>query len=492
MSNTKQTTLYCVTSAVLLSLYSIMLITTKPFFFPLDDAYIILHNATVLLTGVDHNYIGTPALVGTTSPVHLALTAFLMKMVSFSPAITLFTLNWIYILIYALGICRLAIIYQLNFIQTLMCLFLGLFTGVMPYQLLNGLETGLAISIITWTLVFFSEPLNDFRRVCILFFCALMPFIRPELCVFSFFIYIYLSTLEHRAFGILKNLGILIFFASPWLIWMFVTTGAIYPLTIDAKKAFFANDLNSTLVFFHNIIRFIHLISLPLSLMIIFLWTSANKIGKIALGFMLIFLTSYLFTNPLLISQNYGRYLYIFIPFLLFGGMRGLKDSQLFFQVMAKIFLSVAFIYQIILSPTIFNSYYLGNIHHEQKLFPETVNWCNKNIPKNATILIQDAGYLAFTTQYKLVDIVGLKTPSNIYYHKLLTYPSHGKYRSKAISEIALKYGGQYLILTPEWDRIFHISDDLKKLGWEVLLLHQSAGENGYLIYKLNCQNNKQ
>ena len=42
--------------------------------FPLDDAYITLHNARVLLTGSDPYY-GTSPLTGATSGVHLALVA---------------------------------------------------------------------------------------------------------------------------------------------------------------------------------------------------------------------------------------------------------------------------------------------------------------------------------------------------------------------------------------------------------------------------------
>ncbi|MGJ0238983.1 hypothetical protein ACQEPB_10745 [Novosphingobium fluoreni] len=44
--------------------------------FPLDDAYITLHNARALLAGADTTYGGSP-LVGATSLVHLALLALL-------------------------------------------------------------------------------------------------------------------------------------------------------------------------------------------------------------------------------------------------------------------------------------------------------------------------------------------------------------------------------------------------------------------------------
>jgi len=486
MDKAKQ--IYFYSAAIVLAsiLYGVTVIAIKPFFFPLDDAYIILHNAAVLLTGVDHNYIGTSALYGTTSPVHLALTALFIKMGFSSPEIALLTLNWVYIVIYSIGICRLAILYQLNFIQTAFCLFLTLYTGLIPYQLLNGLETGLALGIITWTLVFLSEPLTDFRRVCILFLCATMPFIRPELFFFSSLIIIYLLTKQFELHNVLKYLGAILLFASPWLAWMFTTTGAIYPLTIKAKSAFFANALYSPAVFFHAIGIFINIISLPFTLLIVFLWTSSKMIGKIILGFMLIFLTVYLLTNPLLMTQNYDRYLYIFIPFLVFGCINGLRDSRTPVYITANMLLVFAFIFQIILSPQFITHVYIENIYNERNQLLDIIKWCKKNIPSNATILIQDAGYIAYASHYKLVDIVGLKSPVSLYYHQLLTYPSDGKLRTEAISRIAHHTGGEYLILTPEWEKSFHITDDLKKLGWTIKLLYQGVGNNGYLIYKIS------
>ena len=47
--------------------------------FPVNDAYITLHNAQVLHWGHDPNYPGTPALAGATSAVHLALVVLLIS-----------------------------------------------------------------------------------------------------------------------------------------------------------------------------------------------------------------------------------------------------------------------------------------------------------------------------------------------------------------------------------------------------------------------------
>ena len=74
--------------------------------FPMDDAYITLHNAQVLHWGHDPNYPGTPALAGATSAVHLALVTLLMS--ALSPPVTLWAALWMATLAYALGLVQLA------------------------------------------------------------------------------------------------------------------------------------------------------------------------------------------------------------------------------------------------------------------------------------------------------------------------------------------------------------------------------------------------
>src|SRR5437764_1047312 len=52
---------------------------STPFYFPLDDSYITLHNARALWAGIDANYGGSP-LVGATSLVHLAVISALLPL----------------------------------------------------------------------------------------------------------------------------------------------------------------------------------------------------------------------------------------------------------------------------------------------------------------------------------------------------------------------------------------------------------------------------
>src|SRR5215813_11652008 len=68
--------------------------------FPLDDAYITLHNAATLAGAAEVNYAGTPALVGSTSIVQTVFVAALSLL--FSPIWAMMFVTWAGILAYVL------------------------------------------------------------------------------------------------------------------------------------------------------------------------------------------------------------------------------------------------------------------------------------------------------------------------------------------------------------------------------------------------------
>ena len=97
------------------------------------------------------NYVGTPALAGATSAVHLALIVLLMF--ALSPLVTLWAALWLATLAYALGLVRLARIHDASPAQALLLTLVGLAAGQVPHQLMNGLETELMLAAVTWALV---------------------------------------------------------------------------------------------------------------------------------------------------------------------------------------------------------------------------------------------------------------------------------------------------------------------------------------------------
>jgi hypothetical protein len=112
-----------------------------------DDTYITLHNALALKAGHDPNFVGVSPLYGATSILHLVLETMLLYVVS--PLRAVWVTSWIGIIAYGLGLVRLAFAMKTGAARAVVLVLLGLTVGLSPLQLLNGLETGLALAVIT-------------------------------------------------------------------------------------------------------------------------------------------------------------------------------------------------------------------------------------------------------------------------------------------------------------------------------------------------------
>src|SRR5262249_54188914 len=100
--------------------------------FPVDDAYITLHNAQVLHSGQDLNFPGSPALTGATSLLHTLLVAFLLL---FLPPLWAMDVSlWIAIWLFGLGLARLAFVHRASVVQAFLLLTVGLTAARMPHQ----------------------------------------------------------------------------------------------------------------------------------------------------------------------------------------------------------------------------------------------------------------------------------------------------------------------------------------------------------------------
>ncbi|MGH9461247.1 MAG: hypothetical protein ACRD1X_08510 [Vicinamibacteria bacterium] len=55
--------------------------------------------------------------------------------------------------------------------------------------------------------------------------------------------------------------------------------------------------------------------------------------------------------------------------------------------------------------------------------------WCRENLQPDAVLVIHDVGYTSHATDFRLVDFVGLKTPSSVGFHR----PTCGQGRGQAV-----------------------------------------------------------
>ncbi len=465
--------------------------------FPVDDAYITLHNAQVLHWGHDPNYPGTPALAGATSPVHLALVALLMF--ALPPATALWAALWLATLAYALGLVQLARVHGATPTQALLLVLVGLAAGQTPHQLMNGLETGLMLAAVTWALALASEPERappeDAARathpnVWLPCLCGLLPYIRPDLLPLALGLLALQAGRHRRAAGswrvatrpILTDLGLALACTAPWALWCLLSTGEPYPSSLAAKRLYFAQDGWPPSVKASLVGQGFTLFAGDLGLVCLgglLLWrTGVGRIGLLlaaALG------VAYYAQFPGALATYEGRYLYPLLPFLLYGaasawrwgkaGMRGAVTGLLVLALLQSCWRAPDFWAR----HQVFCDY--TRVH-----LAGVAAWCNANLPPGATLLVHDAGYIAYATRFHLVDLVGLKTPSSVAAHRALTHPSGGALRGAAVSRIAREGHADYLLVLWTWERDSRLAGGLRDAGWDVRLINDQYAFRVYAL----------
>lgn len=445
--------------------------------FPIDDAYITLSNAQAVLEGHDDNY-GVSPLVGATSTVHLALVTALATVVSLPWAGALAA--WFAAAAYAAGLLLLAQRCSLTRAETLLLLMIGLFAGLTPSHLMNGLETGLAMALVIWALVLAMGQPTPLLPVLL----GLMPFVRPELAILAAILFAH-QTCRRWSIGerlaILADGAIVALAAAPWLSWMWVETGALVPQTAGAKRAFFAQESMPWDVKLQVVAYAVGRLFLqvgPLAIAMIGLRT--RRVGHLALLFAAVMLALFTQQFPGGLNHNGQRYLYLFVPLLLAGLAFALRaaDHTERRWIRGLGFASVA--YAIASAPTNLGTY-ASDIAFSRKEFASVAEWVTENLPADARIAVHDAGYIAFATDRTLIDVVGLKTPQNRGIHDRITAPSAGSRRGEALVRILVENKADYLIVWTEWDADFDLIKSMRDAG---AVLELVRADGAYRVYR--------
>jgi hypothetical protein len=102
----------------------------------------------------------------------------------------------------------------------------------------------------------------------------------------------------------------------------------------------------------------------------------------------------------------------------------------------------------------------------------------------NATLLVCDAGYVAYASHFHIVDMVGLKTPEAIPLNRRYTWPSAGTQRAQAVSALARNTKVGYLVIVQSWSELSVLPQQIQGLGWRVDPLRT---EGAYYVYQLTA-----
>ncbi len=406
-----------------------------PVHFPLDDAYITLHNARSLIEGVDPLY-GQNPLVGATSPVHL-LAVTTMGLALALPNASL-VVSVVSVAAYAAGLWRwgwkIAVI--------------GLTVATVPLQLFNGLETPMAMAAVTWAILWMDD-----RKLPVL--AGLMPFIRPELGLLS-------AILMGRDVYLRRDwrpVAVSAMVALPLVAWCYWATGHVLPNTVAAKIAFF-HDEKTFFQGLESIVASAHdALITPLLFAAPFL---VRRPGGRAL---LLFLAGWMLSVALTFSDamwaNYGRYWAIAVPVLCYGLPRLGQWPMLVVALLSMLF------------------FQLTTKEHDP--WP-AMTAAAKQLPAGSTVLIHDAGEIAYANPpLKLVDVVGLKTPSSA--EIMAESNVRACQWTKALDRIATDSHAQYAVVLndPFWGCI---ATNLRDAGWTLTPVFSDP--DGFSIYKID------
>lgn len=443
--------------------------------FPLDDAYITLHNSKVLLGAPELNFPGTPALAGATSPVHLALLAACSLLLPALQALQLLSL--LAAAAYVAGVSRMTLAAGCNGMMALQAGIMAALVSYTPYQLMNGLETGLAMAMLAWALAW---SLDQRRSPVLPFLLGLLPYTRPELGAASVLLLVYRWYRHgHARRQVAPDLLAVLATCAPWAAWQLTSNGTWLPGTVGAKQAFFADGMLPWTA--RSLITVGALCPMTVGLLLGFLYFRRSKLSFFLFAFLVLFLSTYQWSLPFALHHNEYRYMHVLAPMsfcclaMAGGGAPHTRLIQFVLPVLTLGTLPVA----------------VARYFERQQVMSDldaASQWAAAKLPRDARLATHDIGYLSYATQLQLIDLVGLKNQAAVKVHRELTLPSIGQQRPQALSKIARQAGASHLMaLTgdPFWELVV---PSLASQGWRLTLLRPAGHQPGYAIYAMRYE----
>jgi hypothetical protein len=203
--------------------------------------------------------------------------------------------------------------------------------------------------------------------------------------------------------------------------------------------------------------------------------------GRWLLLFCAVLLGIFLVTFPGGMAHNYGRYLQVFVPIGVYSALWLWRTRPRW----GGSLLLAATAWLIVTSPQVWRAS-VGAWRWAAIELADTSRWLTDNLPADARILVHDAGYPAFATDFVLIDVVGLKTPAAVEHHRMWTAPSAGIQRNRAIAEIAERFQPTHAVILRDdlgfWNSV---GDALQHHGWIEATLREPTGRFGYVVYRL-------
>jgi len=196
--------------------------------------------------------------------------------------------------------------------------------------------------------------------------------------------------------------------------------------------------------------------------------------------FIATFILSFFLKFPGGLSHNYSRYVFVLLPVLICGFLGEVQKRQ---QISVALLLAAIFV--VPLSYTSVYAYF-SDVESMRTNIEDIAAWTDAHIPPNATVLVHDDGFIAYSTNLHLIDIVGLKTPSSAEFHREITAPSGGRLRGMAVCKIAKRANANYAIILNDKGSFWSpLAADLQHCGFTLTTEMRSRSSLEYVIYKI-------
>ncbi len=433
----------------------------------LDDAYIAVHSAQVLLSGHDSAF-DAPALSGITSPPYVAALAALLA-AGAGPVAALRVMAAISfaVLLTALWLLgeRLPIAAR-GAVVTLAAASLWIQAGM-------GLETMLVLAVLLFAL----WACRRDRPLLVALACGLLPALRPDTALAAGALWLF-TAWSHRV-RVVPMLALSLATVLPWMVWLHADLGTWWPSTLHAKQVFYAEDCWPLQAKVQEVFRLLGIYMLGSW----GLWIGAaglrhHPLGRLGLIVMTGSSVAYGWLFPTAYIDSFERYPTVMLaPWLLFGLVLSVERARsvgTWVATLAGVTLAVA-----ATIPAL-----PGQRAVEMVGFNA---WTREHLPQDAVVLVHDAGNMAALSPFRLVDLVGLKTSSSVETHARITYPSCGRKRAEAVGQIARASHARYAAFNPDADKGFHFSEGVRAAGATLSLLRAApANANGYSVFQID------
>lgn len=435
--------------------------------FPIDDSYITLTAARNL---AEYNLFAVnpqAPLAGITSPLHVAVVGTLGKLMPVPTASRLIGLLAFLALVWAVFEWSKKLGASLPTAAGAAAVVAV--SGQMAAHALNGLETVLFSALVLWAFAAWEmadEKPKFFYLLGLLTGLAILA--RPEGWFLAAALYVTagVNTLRQRRNPIhLVLSGLLaLLIVAPYLLANYLTLDALFPLTVSAKKFFFADMCKPWVKRLEYTVRAATpLLGTYLFVFPLLFWSRSFLRRAYPLLFLFIFYFAYFMEFPGALFHYGGRYQHPLVPMLLVGlvlGGEGLvrwlrRFPQRIPQV-AALGLLLFFALNTGFNGHVHRQSYRNTIHQTKEYLVPTAMWVKDHSAPGDLVATHDIGAVYYFSERKVLDLVGLTDPVVAQIHADIADPCGDRTAQKLALYILVEGRRPKVIsVMRKWDDIY-------------------------------------